>query len=132
MSKRNTILFFIAMIAIAAFAIYNFYSARSAANEVRTALMRNAMLVDVRSPEEFAEGSAPGAVNIPVDRIEQNTAAFKDKEQIVVFCRSGNRSARAKTILAKHGITNVINGGSVNQVRKAIQEQPANRGMGAE
>lgn len=69
-------------------------------------------LVDVRTPSEFASGSAKGAVNIPLDTVDSQIAKFKNKKNIVVFCRSGNRSGQAKSILFANGITNVTNGGS--------------------
>lgn len=73
-------------------------------------------LVDVRTPEEFAAGSVKGAVNIPLDQVESRITEFQGKEQIVVFCRSGNRSGQAIAILNEHGITNVTNGGSWEDV----------------
>ena len=77
-------------------------------------------LVDVRSPQEFASGSVKGAVNIPLDRVQSELSKFRDKENIVVFCRTGNRSGQAKTILEKNGITNVINGGSWQNVNQFV------------
>ncbi len=76
--------------------------------------------VDVRTPEEFAEGSAKNAVNIPLDQVEKNLAQFKDKKNIVVFCRSGGRSAKAIDILKNNGITNVTNGGTWQEVNALL------------
>jgi rhodanese-related sulfurtransferase len=78
--------------------------------------------VDVREPGEFAGGTANGAVNIPLGNIAAELNRFKGKENIVVFCRSGNRSGQAKTILEQNGFKNVINGGTweeVNQFSKS-------------
>ncbi|MCS6934554.1 MAG: rhodanese-like domain-containing protein [Chitinophagales bacterium] len=72
----------------------------------------NTLLVDVRTPAEFAEGSANGAINIPLDRIPDELEKFKNYENIVVFCRSGNRSSHAKDILERNGFQNVYNGGT--------------------
>ena len=58
-----------------------------------------AFLVDVHTPGEFAGGNVKGSVNIPLDSITMAFAKFKNKKNIVVFCRSGNRSAQAKNIL---------------------------------
>lgn len=80
-----------------------------------------AFLVDVRSPGEFAQGHVEGSVNIPLDTVQTQLAQFKDKKNIVVFCRSGNRSGQAKVILEQNGFSNVYNGGSwedVNQYRR--------------
>ncbi len=80
------------------------------------AIRGGAFLVDVRTPEEFSSGSVSGAVNIPLDRLEARINEFKDKKNIVVFCRSGNRSGQAKSILKRHGFDNVVNGGTWQQV----------------
>ena len=73
-------------------------------------------LVDVRMPSEFAGGSAKGAVNIPLDMVASQISKFKNKKNIVVFCRSGNRSGQAKSILEANGISNVTNGGTWDNV----------------
>jgi rhodanese-related sulfurtransferase len=84
-------------------------------------IKEGAMLVDVRSAGEFAEGSVPGAVNIPEEAIASNINRFKNKSHIIVFCRSGNRSGMAKTILQQKGITEVTNGGTWNNVLSFVK-----------
>jgi rhodanese-related sulfurtransferase len=76
-----------------------------------------AFLVDVRTPQEFAGGSVKGAVNIPLDQVGHRLNEFKGKDQIIVFCRSGNRSGQAKGILNQNGFNNVTNGGTWENVR---------------
>lgn len=88
--------------------------------QLKETISKGAYLVDVRSPDEFASGSVKGAVNIPLDKIPSQIAKFKGKNGIVVFCRSGNRSAQAKGYLEQHGITNVTNGGTWNNVNACI------------
>ena len=87
--------------------------------EIANAISNGAVLLDVRSVAEFKSGSVPGAINIPVDNITTQFNKIKGKESVVVFCRSGNRSRIAKSILLELGIKNVIDGGtwqSVNQI----------------
>tara|TARA_R110002020_G_scaffold424648_1_gene633888 strand:- start:409 stop:717 length:309 start_codon:yes stop_codon:yes gene_type:complete len=84
------------------------------------AIQEGAFLVDVRSAGEFASGSAKGAVNIPLDRIGSQLSKFKGKKNIVVFCRSGNRSSQAKSILEQNGFQNVSNGGTYQNVSKCV------------
>ncbi|MCX8147653.1 MAG: rhodanese-like domain-containing protein [Thermaurantimonas sp.] len=74
------------------------------------------LLVDVRSPNEFMEGSARNAINIPVDQIPYHLSEFQNRENIVVFCRSGNRSEMAKQMLTSYGIKNVYNAGTWQDV----------------
>ncbi len=73
----------------------------------------NALLVDVRTMEEYDAGHLPGAKLIPHDQIEGRLSEFGiDKgAPIVVYCKWGVRAKLAKETLAKHGFTNVINGG---------------------
>lgn len=69
-----------------------------------------AMIVDVRTPSEFSEGSIENAVNIPLNKIENRISEFENKPAVIVFCRSGSRSAMARTILVQHQIPNLYNG----------------------
>ena len=74
--------------------------------------------MDVRTPEEFATGSAEGAINIPLNNLPKALDRFKGKENIILFCKSGNRSGQAQAILKEKGIES-INGGGVENVIKA-------------
>ncbi len=91
-------------------------------NELKEAVKNGAFLVDVRSAGEFSGGSAKGAVNIPLDKVQSQLAKFKNKKSIVVFCRSGNRSSQAKSILESNGFQNVINGGTWQNVNNLTTE----------
>lgn len=76
-------------------------------------------MVDVRTPEEFAESHFPDAINIPLDMVAARIDEFKTMPKpIIAYCRSGNRSGMAVTILAQHGITEVINGGGLQDLIK--------------
>lgn len=72
-----------------------------------------AVVIDVRSPQEFGGGHFKGAKNIPLDKIEANIKTIKSFEKpIIVCCASGMRSGKAKSILESKGIANVHNAGS--------------------
>lgn len=90
-------------------------------SELKSAINEGAFLVDVRNRDEFAGGHAKNTVNIPLGEIQTKLDEFKNKKQIVVFCRSGNRSAQAKSILEQNGIKNVLNGGTWNTI-KSLQD----------
>lgn len=121
MSKQNLQFLIGAFIIAAMFGLFKMF-AQSPASTLTKEDLKNAFLVDVRSPAEFAEGSVPGAVNIPLDQVAARLKEFRNKEKVVVFCRSGSRSARAKEILESHGIKNVINGGSWTQVNNVLKK----------
>ena len=65
------------------------------------------VVLDVRTPEEFAAGHVPGAVNVPYDQVEARLAELagaKDKD-VVLYCRSGRRVQVAAGVLAQAGFT---------------------------
>lgn len=74
---------------------------------------KNAQLVDVRTPEEFAESGIEGAKNLPLQDIDHTANTNLDKGlPIVVYCRSGQRSQMAMQILLSQGFEEVFNLGS--------------------
>lgn len=79
-----------------------------------------AYLVDVRTPGEFTQGHVKGSINIPLDAIPSQLAKFKGKKNIIVFCRSGARSSQAKNILEQNGFSNVVNGGTWEDVNQFV------------
>lgn len=79
------------------------------AREARVLVERGeAVLVDVRTVEEFRAGHAPGAVNIPIQVLRQRMHELPKDRPVVVYCRSGSRSATAKRILDAAGFEQVI------------------------
>lgn len=76
----------------------------------------NEIVLDVRTPEEYAEAHIPGAINVPNETIGDDAIAeLPDKAQLImVYCRSGNRSKQAAQKLADQGYTNVVEFGGIN------------------
>lgn len=75
-----------------------------------------AFIIDVRSPQEYSAGHLKGAVNIPLDRIEQTIDSIEGLEKtsaILLYCQSGARSAFACQMLAQRGFTRAMNGGAM-------------------
>ncbi len=74
------------------------------------------IILDVRTPEEYAAGHIPGAILIPNETIaDQMPEQLPDPDaEILVYCRSGNRSAQAAAKLAAMGYTNVYDFGGIN------------------
>ncbi|MDQ6982226.1 MAG: rhodanese-like domain-containing protein [Mariprofundus sp.] len=67
------------------------------------------ILLDVRTPEEYAEGHIKGATLIPVQVLAERINAVPHDKQVYIYCHSGTRSARASKLLAGHGYTNIEN-----------------------
>jgi phage shock protein E len=90
-------------------------------NFINTIKNKTATIIDVRSAMEFESEHFPGAQNIPLEEI-----AFKVSEisampkPVVVYCRSGNRSGMAKTLLNQQGLTEVYNGGGLYDMLNII------------
>jgi len=89
-------------------------------NQLSGIIQADSFLVDVRNSSEFSGGSVQGAINIPLNQIQNQIAKFKNKKTIIVFCASGVRSSQAKRVLEQNGIQNVINGGSWRTVNNAV------------
>lgn len=83
-------------------------------------IRQDAYLVDVRNPDEYKIGHVPGSVNIPLSQILASLESFKNKKQIIVFCRSGARSKMAIEILRAQGIQNITNGGGWESVARTV------------
>ena len=76
------------------------------------------VMIDVRTDEEWRAGYIEGAIHIPLSEIKksiENYEISKD-EEILLYCRSGNRSGRAKVILDELGYTDVTNIGGIASV----------------
>ena len=86
-------------------------------------LVKNgAIILDVRSKNEFSNGHIKGSVNIPLDQLGNSQNKLKDKtKQIITCCASGSRSAAAKNILISSGYVNVVNGGGWRSLEQKIK-----------
>ena len=74
----------------------------------------NAMLVDVRTPEEYREGHIPGSINVPLQQIEDIELEVAEKNTpLYVYCRSGARSRQATALLKEMGYEDVHNIGGI-------------------
>ncbi|CCO07934.1 rhodanese-like domain-containing protein [Desulforamulus hydrothermalis] len=70
---------------------------------------KDMLLIDVREPSEFQEGYLPGAVNIPLGQLENRLQEISKDKDVVLYCRSGRRSALAADIMVKNGFQRVFN-----------------------
>lgn len=75
------------------------------------------VILDVRTPSEYAQGHIPGAILVPNETIgTDDIPQLSRKDQLLlVYCRSGNRSKQASEKLAQLGYTNVVEFGGINQ-----------------
>ena len=75
------------------------------------------VILDVRTPSEYAQGHSPGAILVPNETIgTEDIPQLPQTEQLLlVYCRSGNRSKQASEKLVRLGYTNVVEFGGINQ-----------------
>lgn len=78
-------------------------------DEIQQALAEGALVLDVRTPAEFAQRHYPGALNIPYDQLRERHRELGDPARtIVIYCRTGRRSAIAAETLRSLGFTRII------------------------
>ena len=83
----------------------------------------DAVLLDVRTPQEYAEGHIPDSINVPLDLIGKISGAIDDKlTPLLVYCYSGARSSAAVDMLKKMGYENAKNIGGIVNYRGEIEK----------
>lgn len=89
----------------------------------RRLIAAGAVVLDVRTPDEYSSGHVPNAVNVPVQDVGQRLTEIDrlvgaDKTKpVVVYCTAGSRAAKAKQQLEAAGYTQVVNGGGFDDLR---------------
>ena len=93
--------------------------------EILVAIEQQALIVDVRTPEEFADGHYPGAINIPHESILDglNQLGVTTSTAVILYCRSGNRSGQAEQALREKGFTEARNAGGLEALLSATAQQ---------
>ena len=91
-----------------------------AAKQAWPMIEQGALLIDVRTKGEFDKGHIDGALNIPWEETDKLMSAIgTDKQRpVVVYCRSGNRSGKAKVVLETKGYTNIFNATGFEALKK--------------
>lgn len=97
----------------------------------RTMQQGGAFLLDVREPDEFASGHAPGSMLIPLGQLKNRIGEIRaaKSDPVVVICRSGRRSLQAADMLGQLGFTSVYNvqGGMIAWEKAALPVSKVNR-----
>jgi phage shock protein E len=93
---------------------------RASRTDVTAALREEALVVDVRTPGEFASGHADAAINIPLQNLGQRLDELGAKDRVIVlYCQSGGRAASALGLLKRAGFTQALNAGTMRGVEAA-------------
>jgi len=81
---------------------------------------KGAVLIDVREPDEFADAHIPNAVNIPLGEIDSTYELYDLDTPLFVYCRTGNRSGKAKYKLEEQDFESVTNIGGIADYKGQI------------
>ncbi|MDL2215387.1 rhodanese-like domain-containing protein [Dysgonomonas sp. OttesenSCG-928-M03] len=82
---------------------------------------KSTAIIDVRTPQEFAEGHIANSLNIPLDEVCDSLLTLKRYENLILVCRSGGRSRKALLILQnEEGLGNLYNGGGWQFLEKIL------------
>lgn len=99
--------------------LLNLLGLGSKTNEIAEYIAKGAIIIDVRTYEEFAEGKINNSKNIPLQVISSKIDEIKKlNKPIIACCRSGMRSAQATTILKQNGIDCINGGGWMSLAQK--------------
>jgi rhodanese-related sulfurtransferase len=99
-------------LAIGIWFLYKWWNSNRVIAMVPELKKNGAVLIDVRSAGEFANGNAPGTINIPLQELSSRLDQIPKSSPIVLCCASGTRSGMAKLLLLKNGFRNVYNIGA--------------------
>jgi phage shock protein E len=100
--------------------IYLFKKMMAANMDYRALMAKGAIIIDVRTPQEFDGGNIKGSKNIPLGQIAQRAADLKEKNvPIICVCASGMRSGNACSILKKAGVE-CYNGGGWSSLNNKL------------
>ena len=89
--------------------------------DLRKLALDGAVIIDVRTKEEYNWGHIEGSKNVPLGNIKNEITTLRNlKKPVITICRSGNRSGMAKSILAAAGL-DVYNGGAWTNLKRQLQ-----------
>lgn len=121
MSTTYWVFYCLIMLGLIAFMVMR-RSGQISTKEGAELVKRGAMIVDVRTPDEFNSGHLSQAFNMPVDEIQSTLPGkVKDKNRVILLhCKTGIRSKKAKAALARVGYANVFDMGSYERAFKIV------------
>ncbi len=89
--------------------------------DYKSLIQSGAIIVDVRTKQEYQSGHIKGSINIPLNQLSSQLSKIKKDKPVITCCASGMRSASAKGILTSNGYSQVYNGGGWYGLNNKIQ-----------
>ena len=119
--ETSTLIFGGVGIAVVVLVLRSYLANRSrlTKDQMMTLLDQGALILDVRTTQEFAQGHAPGSRNVPLDQLASHLPKLDRTQSILVCCASGARSGVAKAMLERAGFSKVDNAGPWQRLLRA-------------
>lgn len=89
--------------------------------DVKQEVDNGAVIVDVRTKDEYSGGHIKGSINIPLNELNSGSKKLSKNKMIITCCASGMRSSAARSLLRKKGFEKVHNGGGWYSLQQKIQ-----------
>lgn len=102
---------------------YRTYRFAMLANGVETKIGKGAIILDVRTADEYSKGHIPGSINISLGTIRERYTELDSTKTYITTCSHGLRSVKAETLLRERGLRNVFNGGAWTDLEKIVNAQ---------
>lgn len=112
----------LALISTLIYAGYRVYRSVHLSKELQSKIAEGAMMLDVRTPKEYAAGHINGAVNISLGTIRERYKDLDPQKVYITYCSHGLRSVKAANLLKQRGFRQVYNGGAREDLEKLIQQ----------
>jgi len=111
---------FLGVLALWAYLMYRRVAGKVAPEAAKELVQEGALLVDVRTAPEYESGHIAGAINVPLQELEQRKQELGDPTKpVVLYCRSGARSSAATSILRRSGFQQVNDLGAMRRWPKS-------------
>lgn len=105
----NNYVYILLIAALVGFYIWKSLKYKKLKTRIPEYLQKGALIIDVRTPQEFEGGSAKGSINIPLNELNEKSGTLDKSKTILLCCASGTRSGMAKSILTQKGFKDVVN-----------------------
>ncbi|MDR6922555.1 MULTISPECIES: rhodanese-like domain-containing protein [Chryseobacterium] len=110
-------------IALTVYIIYRVYKYQTLGNNLETHIKKGAIILDVRTEQEYKTGHIEGSVNISLGSIRERYTELHQNKTYITVCSHGLRSVKAEHILKEKGFKYVYNGGAWSDLQKMISDQ---------
>lgn len=101
--------------------VTRFLSGVASSSTISKYLGDGATLIDVRTKQEFEEGSLPHALNIPLDLVLSEIPNLEERGKLILFCQSGMRSKMALQFIKSNSAVDAINAGSYDHLAHSLK-----------